>query len=115
MKKEKLKEVMIMLPFYIWVMCITIGGHLLEIESSWVFGVMVPIFFMMGGEDKRKVPTVVGGAFTGLLMSYLLCIVVTVLTGVVGPIWGWIIPVSLAIAALMLLRPLFPYVCNNVA
>lgn len=113
--KNKMKEVIILLPLYAWVMCVTIGGHLLEIESSWVFGVMVPIFFLMGGEMKQKVPTVVGGAVTGLVISYLLCIVVTLLSGVIGPVFGWIIPVSLVIAALMLLRPFLPYVCNNVA
>lgn len=113
--KNKIKEVIILLPFYIWVMCVTIGGHLLGIESSWVFGIMVPIFFLMGGEVKQKVPTVVGGAVTGLVLSWLMCIVVTVLSGVIGPVWGWIIPVSLVIAALMLLRPFLPYVCNNVA
>jgi hypothetical protein len=49
------------------------------------------------------------------VVSYLLCIVVTVLSGIIGAAWGWVIPVTLAVAALMLLRPFFPYVCNNVA
>lgn len=115
MKQNKIKEVIVMLPLYLWVMCVTIGGHLLGIESSWVFCIMVPVFFLMGGEMKQKVPTVVGGAVTGLVMSYLLCIAVTVLSAVVGQVAGWIIPVSVAIAILMLLRPFLPYVCNNVA
>jgi hypothetical protein len=69
----------------------------------------------MGGEINTKIKTVVGGAVTGLIVSYLLCIGVTLLSGIIGPTFGWIIPVSLAVAALMLLRPFFPYVCNNVA
>jgi hypothetical protein len=69
----------------------------------------------MGGEIKTKIKTVIGGALTGLIVSYLLCIGVTLLSGIIGPTFGWIIPVALAVAALMLLRPFFPYVCNNVA
>ena len=115
MNASKKKEVLTLLPIYAWVMFITIGGHLLNIHSSWVFGIMVPIFFIMGGEINTKIKTVVGGAVTGLFASYLLCIGVALLSGIIGPTFGWIIPVSLAVAALMLLRPFFPYVCNNVA
>lgn len=115
MKMSKKQEVLTLLPIYAWVMIITIGGYLLQIKSSWVFGIMVPIFFLMGGEIQQKIKTVVFGAITGLIVSYLLCIVVTFLTGVIGAIWGWIIPVTLAVAVLTLLRPFFPYVCNNVA
>lgn len=115
MHTSKKKEVLVLLPIYAWVMLITIGGHLLNIHSSWVFGIMVPIFFLMGGEINTKIKTVVGGAVTGLITSYLLCIGVALLSGIIGPTFGWIIPVSLAVAALMLLRPFFPYVCNNVA
>lgn len=115
MHANKKKEVLTLLPIYAWVMIITIGGHLLNIHNSWVFGIMVPIFFIMGGEINTKIKTVVGGALTGLITSYVLCIGVGLLSGIVGPIFGWIIPVSLAVAALMLLRPFFPYVCNNVA
>ncbi len=115
MNNNKKKEVLVLLPIFAWVMTVTIGGHFLNIHSSWVFGIMVPIFFLMGGEIEQKLKTVVGGALTGLVVSYLLCIVVTVLSGIIGAAWGWVIPVTLAVAALMLLRPFFPYVCNNVA
>jgi hypothetical protein len=115
MNNNKKKEVLVLLPIFAWVMTVTIGGHFLNIHSSWVFGIMVPIFFLMGGEIQQKIKTVVGGALTGLVVSYLLCIVVTVLSGIIGAAWGWVIPVTLAVAALMLLRPFFPYVCNNVA
>jgi hypothetical protein len=115
MNNNKKKEVLVLLPIFAWVMTVTIGGHFLNIHSSWVFGIMVPIFFLMGGENEQKLKTVVGGALTGLVVSYLLCIVVTVLSGIIGAAWGWVIPVTLAVAALMLLRPFFPYVCNNVA
>ena len=115
MKHNKKKEVLILLPIFAWVMAVTIGGHFLNIHSSGVFGIMVPIFFLMGGEIGEKLKTVVGGAVTGLFMSYLLCITVTVLSGIIGEAWGWLIPVTLAVAALMLLKPFFPYVCNNVA
>ena len=110
MNASKKKEVLTLLPIYAWVMFITIGGHLLNIHS-----VMVPISFIMGGAINTKITTVVGGAVTGLFASYLLCIGVALLSGIIGPTFGWIIPVSLAVAALMLLRPFFPYVCNNVA
>jgi hypothetical protein len=115
MNHNKKQEVLTLLPIYAWVMLITIGGHFLNIHSSWVFGIMVPIFFIMGGEINQKIKTVVGGALTGLIFSYLLCIAVNVLSGIIGPAWGWVLPVSLVVAALMLLRPFFPYVCNNVA
>ena len=112
---HKKKEVLTLLPIYFWVMCVTITGHLLNIHCSWIYGIMVPIFFIMGGEPDKKLKTVVGGAVTGIIVSYLLCIGVALLSTVIGPTFGWIIPVSLAVAALMLLRPFFPYVCNNVA
>ncbi len=115
MHMNKKKEVLTLLPIYAWVMFITIGGHLLDIHCSWIFGMMVPIFFIMGGEINTKIKTVIGGALTGLFVSYLLCIGVTLLSTVIGPTFGWIIPVSLAVAALMLLRPFCPYICNNVA
>ena len=115
MKANKKKEVLILLPIYAWVMIVTITGYLLNIHNSWISGIMIPIFFIMGGEINTKIKTVVGGAVTGLIVSYLLCIGVTLLSGIIGPTFGWIIPVSLAVAALMLLRPFFPYVCNNVA
>ena len=64
MHANKKKEVLTLLPIYAWVMIITIGGHLLNIHNSWVFGIMVPIFFIMGGEINTKIKTVVGGAPT---------------------------------------------------
>lgn len=113
--RNKKKEVIVLLPIFVWVCIVTITGHVLNIESNWVYCLMVPLFFLLSGEVKEKVKTVVFGAFTGLVVSYLLCIVITVLSTIIGPTFGWIIPVVLAVAALMLLRPFFPYVCNNVA
>ena len=78
----------------------------------WNYG---PNFFIMGGQIKQKLKNVTGGAMTGLIVSYLLCIAIPALSGIIGEKLGWIVPVTLVVAALMLLRPLFPYVCNNVA
>ena len=115
MNISKKKEILLLIPIFMWVMTVTIAGYLMQIHSSWVYGIMVPIFFIMGGQIKQKLKIVTGGAMTGLIVSYLLCIAIPALSGIIGEKLGWIVPVTLVVAALMLLRPLFPYVCNNVA
>ena len=114
-RNDKATEVQMLFWIFVWVMVVMGGGHALGIEHTWVYCLVVPFFFLMGGDSvKDKILTIVCGGIVGMLITVVMCLGVLNLSPVLGDIWGWIVPVGIAVALLMLLMPFAPKFFNNV-
>ncbi|MBE6843496.1 MAG: hypothetical protein E7510_11815 [Ruminococcus sp.] len=99
---------------FVWVITVTLAGHFLGIHSTWVYSLVVPIFFLMEGTEKDKVISIFCGGATGMVLTFLMCKAISATAPTLGSMWSYLIFVTIAIAILMLMMPFAHYFFNNV-
>lgn len=113
-KEEKMAHLKHLMYIWVWVVIVTLGGHLLGIHCSWVYCLSVPLYFLMAGDMKERLLNIFCGGVTGMLITYVMCKGIVFLKPILGDVWGWAIPIVLALAVLMLMMPFAPHFFNNV-
>lgn len=113
-KNPRIAKMIHLSYIFVWVIAVTLTGHFLGLHSTWVYSLVVPLFFLMEGTEKDKVTSIFCGGATGMILAFLMCMAIRATTPYLGEPWSYLIFVTIAIAILMLLMPFAHHFFNNV-
>lgn len=99
---------------FAWAATVTLTGFFLGIRFTWIYSLAVPLSFLMQGTEKEKAKTIFCGGVTGMLLAYLMCLAIGIVTPHLGDRLSFLIFVPSAVAILMFMMPVAPRFFNNV-
>lgn len=97
-----------------WIIIANAVLHIMEFEYSWLIFVSNIMLFTLEGDIKDRFLTVEIGGLVGLVLTVLTLLAVTALTPILGSLFGFLIPLAVVLALLILGHPYAPKVLNNV-
>ena len=113
-KNHRIAKLIHLSYIFVWVIAVTLAGHFLDIHSTWVYSLTVPLFFLLEGTAKDKVLSIFCGGATGMILTYLMCLAIAATTPILGSLWSYLIFVTITIGILMLMMPFAHHFFNNV-
>lgn len=97
-----------------WILIANAILHIIGFEYSWLIFISNIMLFTLEGDIKDRFLTVEIGGLVGLVLTVLTLLAVTALTPIIGGLFGFLIPLAVVLALLILGHPYAPKVLNNV-
>lgn len=98
----------------VWILIANAIIHLVGFEYSWLIFISNIMLFTLEGDVKDRFLTVELGGLVGLVLTVLTLLAVGALTPVLGDLFGFLVPLGIVLALLILAHPYAPKVLNNV-
>lgn len=98
----------------VWILIANAIIHLVGFEYSWLIFISNIMLFTLEGDVKDRFLTVELGGLVGLVLTVLTLLAVGALTPVLGDLFGFLVPLGIVLALLILVHPYAPKVLNNV-
>lgn len=97
-----------------WILIANAILHVVKFEYGWLIFISNIMLFTLEGDIKEKFLTVEIGGLVGLLCTVAALLAITALTPIIGDFFGFMIPLAVVLALLILAHPYAPKVFNNV-
>lgn len=98
----------------VWILIANATIHLIGYEYGWVVFVSNIMLFLLPGDLKTRFLTVEVGGFVGLVLTVGMLLAANALGGIIGHLFGFLIPLAVVLVLLIIVHPYAPIVFNNV-
>jgi hypothetical protein len=98
----------------VWILVANAIIHIIGFDYGWLIFISNIMLFTLEGDMKERFITVELGGLVGLVLTVLTILAVSALTPVLGSLFGFLVPLAVVLAMLILGHPYAPKVLNNV-